>query len=264
MQQNKNYLPLITVISVVYNDEANLETTIKSVLAQTYPNIEYIIIDGGSTDNTLGIIKKYEDKIAYWVSEKDAGIYDAMNKGVQASTGAWVNFMNSQDVFFEPSTILDIFSKDHANYDVLYGNVGIKYPNGFSRIAKPRDFADLWQGMICSHQAIFARTELLKEYPFDLNYKLAADFDLIYKLKQRNKRFLYFDQVIAIISSGGVSDDDRVRAVKEYYQIVCKYPVKIFWRIYYKLMIVYTYFKLRGKKNLPKGLIEIFLKFKWG
>jgi len=101
--------PLISVVTVVYNGEKHLEQTIKSVLDQGYDNIEYIIIDGGSTDGTLEIIKKYEDAIDYWVSESDGGIYDAMNKAISLATGEWINFMNSGDDFFS-----DIYSKTRA------------------------------------------------------------------------------------------------------------------------------------------------------
>jgi len=107
-----SYLPLITVITVVLNGEKALEETIKSVISQTYPNVEYIIIDGGSTDGTLDIIKKYEDYIDYWVSEPDKGIYDAMNKGVDLTTGQWINFINAGDRFYDEDLIEEIFSKD--------------------------------------------------------------------------------------------------------------------------------------------------------
>ena len=91
--------PLVSIVTVVYNGENFLEETIKSVINQTYENIEYIIIDGGSTDGTVDIIKKYEDKINYWVSEKDAGIYDAMNKGIEAFKGDYINFLNAGDSY---------------------------------------------------------------------------------------------------------------------------------------------------------------------
>ena len=95
----------ITVITVCHNAAKTLEKTIKSVLNQTYPNIEYIIIDGGSTDDTVDIIKRYADRLAYWISEPDKGIYDAMNKGIEVATGEWINFMNAGDTFYEENTI---------------------------------------------------------------------------------------------------------------------------------------------------------------
>ena len=118
-----NNRPLISIITVVFNCEKYLEETIKSVINQTYDNIEYIIIDGGSSDGTLDIIKKYEDKITYWVSEKDGGIYDAMNKGIELSHGEWINFMNGGDIFFNKTVIEDVFlSNNFKNIDIVYYN----------------------------------------------------------------------------------------------------------------------------------------------
>ena len=95
----------ISVITVAYNASRYIETTILSVINQTYSNIEYIIIDGGSTDGTVDIIKKYSNKISYWISEPDKGIYDAMNKGINKATGEWINFMNAGDTFHNPDTL---------------------------------------------------------------------------------------------------------------------------------------------------------------
>ena len=124
MQQNK---PLITVVTVVFNGAKLLDDTIKSVINQTYSNIEYIIIDGCSTDGTLDIIEKYRDEIS-WVSEHDKGIYDAMNKGIALANGKWINFMNAGDSFYSLSTIADVFVGNKYDEDVLFGNVHIRYP----------------------------------------------------------------------------------------------------------------------------------------
>ena len=121
----KNNL-LISVVTVSYNAVATIEQTILSVVNQTYPHIEYIIIDGGSTDGTVDVIKKYADRIAYWVSEPDKGIYDAMNKGIKVATGEWINFMNCGDSFYSVSVLSDVFKdKSCKENDVIYGNTCI-------------------------------------------------------------------------------------------------------------------------------------------
>ncbi len=120
---SSNERPLITIVTVVYNGEKTLEQTILSVLNQSYENLEYIIIDGLSTDGTLDIIKKYEDKIDYWQNEPDKGIYDAMNKGIVLSSGEWINFMNSGDLFYDDMVLTKIspyLAKTKAS--VIYGN----------------------------------------------------------------------------------------------------------------------------------------------
>lgn len=111
--QKANY-PLVTVITVVYNAKELLEETILSVLNQTYSNIEYIIVDGGSTDGTLDIIKKYQDKISKYISEPDQGIYDAMNKGMSLSKGQWLNFMNAGDSFYSNDVLQKVFEREFS------------------------------------------------------------------------------------------------------------------------------------------------------
>ena len=123
---------LISVVTVCYNAADTIEKTMLSVLNQTYHDIEYIIIDGGSTDGTVEIIRKYADRIAYWVSEPDKGIYDAMNKGIKVATGEWINFMNAGDEFVD-ANVLDklFFAKTVANVDVIYGNTLMEYMDVF-------------------------------------------------------------------------------------------------------------------------------------
>ena len=120
-KKSYNDKPLVSIITVVFNSEKYLENTILSVISQAYDNVEYIIIDGGSTDGTIDIIKKYEDKLDYWISESDDGIYDAMNKGIDLVTGEWVNFVNSSDVLNGNAytVILDCLVKNSNKCDVI-------------------------------------------------------------------------------------------------------------------------------------------------
>ena len=116
-----NHTPKITVVTVVFNDVKNLEKTMLSVLNQTYTNIEYIVIDGGSNDGTIEIIKKYTDRLGFWVSEKDKGMFDAMNKGASHATGEWIQILHSGDYLMSNTIIEELFSKEHSNVDIVYG-----------------------------------------------------------------------------------------------------------------------------------------------
>lgn len=164
--------PLLTVVTVVFNGERFLEKTIQSIINQTYNNIEYIIIDGKSTDGTLDIIKKNEDKIDYWQSEVDSGIYDAMNKAISLSHGDFINFMNCGDEFALNTTVENIFA-NYTKYNIIYGNVldcdGRKIPQ--SRLSLINLF---FEKTIC-HQAVFFKKELFDYYKYDTHYKLIAD-----------------------------------------------------------------------------------------
>lgn len=181
---NHQRKPLISVVTVCYNAVNEIEKTILSVLNQTYDNIEYIVIDGGSNDGSVDIIKKYADCIAYWVSEPDRGIYDAMNKGIRAAKGEWVNFMNAGDRF-ENMGVLEQFSEYNLIYlKAVYGNTKFVTKQGVGyRTAK--DVHYISKDMPTSHQSFFIRTEIAKEFRFDLKYKYAADYHMIYAIYRK-------------------------------------------------------------------------------
>lgn len=228
-------LPLITVITVVLNGEQFLEETIRSVIAQTYPRIEYIIIDGGSTDGTLDIIRKYEKEIDYWVSEKDAGIYDAMNKGICKASGHWINFMNSGDTFYSPNTIFDIFSKKIAdNVDIIFGSHEVVYPSGQKKIVTAGKPKNLWKGSQFCHQACFIRTEYQKLHRYSSSVGTVADFDLFYRAWRAGVVFQETSLVIASYRAGGISDTNRIKSILGWKKIVRK-SVKV--EIYYCFLI---------------------------
>lgn len=187
--------PLVTVITVVYNGEKSLEKTILSVINQTYPNIEYIIVDGGSTDSTVDCIKKHEDKIDYWISEPDKGIYDAMNKGIDLSHGKWLNFMNDSDCFYNEKVLEEIFSGGKEYKNLVYGNTVytindveyLRYPN----------LKTITYRMPFRHQSCFIDSDLMKHYRYDTRYRYAADFNLIYNMHQDGMTFMYVDVTVS-------------------------------------------------------------------
>lgn len=195
----------ITIITVNYNNAIGLEKTICSVIQQSYSNIEYIIIDGGSTDNSIDIIKKYENKITYWVSEKDSGVYDAMNKGIKKSTGDYILFLGSDDKLWDKDIIATIFNNIEIHkYDFIYGNVnspdlGENYDGAFT-------VKKIFSKNIC-HQAIFYKQELFKKYGlYNVKYKVAADhaYNIKCILNKRIKK-LFIPITIAFYAPGGLS-----------------------------------------------------------
>lgn len=265
-KESKPNEPLVSVITVVRNGEKDLEKTIKSVINQTYSNIEYIIVDGGSTDGTLDIIKKYEDKIDYWISEPDKGIYDGMNKGIDMVKGDWIIFMNSGDIFYLKNTVENVVNEIEKDTDLAFGDWIVKYPQ-YGNIKKHRkagELKDLWKGMIFFHQALFTRTNILKENKFDYyNYKTAADYDFVIKAYYKKYKFQKINQIIAMVTAGGISDVKRVDVIKEQLAILKEYDNNIFHRLYYFFLIFNSMFKDCIKKITPnKFLVKIYKEIK--
>ena len=215
-------LPNVSIVTVVWNDAKGLEKTIQSVINQTYENIEFIIIDGGSTDGTLDVIKKYEDQIDYWVSEKAKGIYDAMNKGIAATTGEWINFMNAGDEFYDINVLKKVFDGIYDITDValLYGN---KITNG--KLVYPLDIKKLEVGEIMAcHQAMFFNKSLLKnDLYYDLRYPIYGDYELVNRIYLSGKKIKYINVTIAIFAGGGISSVVSAQKRKDKYLIVLKY-----------------------------------------
>lgn len=245
MQTNEH--PLVSIITVVYNGEQYLEDTILSVIGQTYENIEYIIIDGGSTDSTIDIIKKYEDKIDYWISEKDKGIYDAMNKGITVATGEWINFMNAGDYFYTNNLLKDIFlAQAYENVSVLYGNHEVRYPNK-KRIAKAGYIKNIWKGSQFCHQSAFISSRHHKLNKFNISNHIGADFEFFYTSYKNGIKFQHIDIIASTVSSRGVSDIKRIESIVGWWHIINKNTNTNF---YYIGLILKEMLKARIKKIL--------------
>ena len=200
--------PIVTVITVALNAGRGLEETILSVLNQTYSNIEYIVIDGGSTDEALEVLNKYEHAIDYWVSEPDRGIYDAMNKGIKASTGDWLNFLNAKDKFCNTNTIQAISSK------YLYGNAKFIYSDVLLASSNPKDleltrYTCNHEKLIVNHQAAIYHKSLHLDYGLYLVAPgLTISDYLFFSLIDRSK-YLKVDDPIAIYDTTGVTQSKR-------------------------------------------------------
>jgi glycosyltransferase involved in cell wall biosynthesis len=202
--------PLVSIITVVYNGAETLEKTVESVLDQTYDNVEYIIIDGGSTDGTLDVIKKYENGIDYWISEPDKGIYDAMNKGISQANGDFVNFMNAGDAFADADTLSDIFENAQADGDdLIYGPyIVVDHTSGQQKLVKPKAFTRFnlifWMTRTVCHQAMFVHKSVLTSYP--LEYRLKGELYWYFDLCRRVRRFRVVDRPVVHYRMGGVGD----------------------------------------------------------
>lgn len=194
-------LAKISIITINYNDAAGLKKTIESVINQSYKTIEYIVIDGGSTDNSVEVIKSYEDKIDYWISEPDNGVFDAMNKGLQVCSGDWVNFMNSADTFNNNNVLSNVVFDDSI---LIYGNT-IDMPQN---IQQPIfELKSLKYGIIMAcHQAMFFNINKVKEeIYFEDGLKLFADYELVNRLWKKGYKFSYQPITIVNFLQGGLS-----------------------------------------------------------
>ncbi len=219
-------MPKLTIITIVYNNVRDIERTINSVINQTYKKIEYIIIDGKSTDGTLDIVEKYSNQISKIVSEPDKGIYDAMNKGLALATGDYVLFMNSGDEIYNEHTVQEVFDSS-PGADIYYGETEM-YNDNWESLGRRRheapeqfDWTSFKYGMNISHQAIYIRKSILT--PYDLKYKYSSDIDWIIKAAKKSSNIVNVHRYVAKYLVGGMSKKKHRESLKERFQIFTKY-----------------------------------------
>ncbi|WP_165040548.1 glycosyltransferase family 2 protein [Dysgonomonas sp. ZJ709] len=247
---------IISVVTVVYNGKNFIEKTLQSVLSQDYPYIEYIVIDGGSTDGTVDIIKKYSDQITYWISEPDKGIYDAMNKAIDRATGKWINFMNAGDYFYSDNAIKDIFSTDTDidKYAIIYGDAEFRLKN-IAYIVPAGDECNTNEYMPFSHQAAFIKSDIAKATKFDTSYRIVADTALSLKLLREGYQFKHIPVVVCSYDAlEGLSVQNSIRRSKELVDMQVKLNGANPNSSYFKRYIRNAYIKQYFKKLLPTSL----------
>lgn len=239
--------PIITIITVTFNAEKVLEKSILSVISQTYSNIEYIIVDGGSTDHTLDIIKKYNHCITKWISEPDKGIYDAMNKGWKMSNGDWIYYLGADDILLKDG-LEHLIKGLKNNTDIIYGDIIFdKLWGKKEKVAYPA--IQLKTKMCCSHQAaIMKRVVIEKLQGFNTEYSIIADFDLFQRAYLNGYTFTHINHPIAIFCMKGLSSYN-LSVEFERYKIMkknksTKYPCLTFLSLFIHKLLSIIRFKI--------------------
>jgi glycosyltransferase involved in cell wall biosynthesis len=241
---------LISIITVCYNSSKTIEDTIKSVLSQTYKNVEYIVVDGGSNDNTNNIILKYRDGITHYVSEPDKGLYDAMNKALELATGDLIGILNSDDIFHDNS-VLESVATFH-NRNIIQASISdVLYKNNKGKIVRKYS-AENWcpekikSAFMPPHAGIFFKKHLFKDLGnYKLDYIIAADFELITRFFLKNKiSWKYLNINTTLMSTGGISSSGlksyriiskEIKKALSSNNIKCSY-LKIQLRLFNKLL----------------------------
>lgn len=217
--------PTVSIITITYNAAETLERTIASVERQDYAAIEYVVVDGASTDGTMEIVGRHAATVSKYVSEPDNGLYYAMNKGLAMATGDYVWFVNAGDELYAPTTVSDMVGKGGRDTDVYYGDTVITRMDGSEigrrRLAPPESLNrdSFRRGMLVCHQAFVARRSLCPAY--DTRYRLSADFDWCVKILSRSKRVVNTRQTLVRFLDGGMTRHNIPRALGERFEIMC-------------------------------------------
>ncbi|AJI54434.1 glycosyltransferase like 2 family protein [Francisella philomiragia] len=252
-----------TVITVCYNSEKTIQRTLQSIKDQTYKNIEYIIIDGGSTDKTLDIINNYKDIVDILISEPDNGIYDAMNKGIKLATGDYIGFLNSDDYY--TNDIFEEYNKalikeivDYIYSDTYFvRNNSIQYLRAHQKISKK-----VYQYMPFAHLSLYIKKDLLKRLMFDTRYSIAADLDLLNKLIKQTDSYVAVDKACCYFVEGGISTRQLLSTLKEAKEVIIshnKNPVATNFYFGYRFILLYIR-NLMGNTLLYKITKNIYNK----
>jgi glycosyltransferase involved in cell wall biosynthesis len=258
-------LPLVTIITVVFNGEKYLEQTIQSVLQQTYSNIEYIIIDGSSTDNTLNIIQKYEAVIDYWISEPDQGIYDAMNKGIQLATGQIIGLLNSGDLYTKKciQRVVNLFNQNQFNDKLIISGAMWRFDweqkIKFKLIKKQEDVTKINQKMSLNHPATFVSKKVYEIVGlFNTSYKICGDYDFILRAYHNQEvDFVVTDSVFTHMMLGGISEQPKSLITRCHEQFsLRKDKINILKNIFYTILwLTNTLLKQSLKKYFGNNLL---------
>jgi len=262
MNKGSKNLPLLSVITVVYNGQEVLEDTILSIANQTFQGIEYIVIDGGSSDGTVDIIKKYDHVIDSWISESDLGIYDAMNKGAKIATGSYLSFLNASDVYFTNAIELIANAISTKDLDYCFAPVIVRTEcdQDISTAYPIHNFTyqqGRYMDMPAPHMSTFIKADVFRDMGgYDLSFPISSDFDLLLRLAEKSQNMQSLKQPIGAFRLGGVSGSYKTH-VDNFY-VFKKHKMHFLERFFVAAYFITTMFL---KKNLPTKMVEYIKRY---
>lgn len=219
--------PSVSIITVVFNARELLEGTMQSVFSQSWPHIEYIVVDGGSKDGAADLLRANDSRIAAWVSEPDKGLYDAMNKGLRMATGDFVWFLNAGDQLFAPDTVEKVMAKCSPTTDILYGEVmlvgddrrhlGTRSELSAQKLPAHLTWKSLRLGMVVCHQAILVRRDIAPSF---IENNLTADIDWVIQALKKSRETVHTGLILAEYLQGGVSKKRHRQSLKDRYAVL--------------------------------------------
>jgi GT2 family glycosyltransferase len=252
-KQESSEYPLVSVVTIVFNGEEFLEQTIQSVINQTYKNVEYIIVDGGSVDGTLEIIKRYDELIDYWVSEPDGGLYNALNKGIELASGSIIGMIHSNDLY-TPTTVSDVVTqfREDSKVEFCYGNLNLVWPDYTKTVG--RRIKSTFRMVLKSefnHPTCFLKRDLYEKFGgFDTTFRIAADYDLGVRLWKAGVCFCYLNRTLAYFRMGGTSSE-LFKNQWERHKVRIKNEENTLWSFTIYLLVLLIFF-LKNKVPLLK------------
>jgi glycosyltransferase involved in cell wall biosynthesis len=254
----------VSIITTCFNGVATIEQTILSVLHQTYPNIEYIIIDGGSTDGTLEVIRKYEPQISYWISEKDGGISEGWNKGLAKATSQIIGIINSDDWYAEDAVqqIVNQFG-EHPEAGFIFGDLMYIDPYGnslFIQKGDPNYFKEIaYQMPSIPHPTVFVSSDIYKSCgSFNRNYKIAMDYEFLLRITKNGVKGSYVPKILAYMRFGGKSDILNYKGFREVMNASIGFGYN---KLYARVRYYYKCLKFFMRKSLQKLKLEPIVRW---
>lgn len=258
--------PVFSVITVHFNQLPWLKSTVNNVLAQKGFGelIEYIIVDGLSNDGTLDYLHslQFQNSIQRIIG-RDKGIYDAMNKGVALAKGKYCIFINAGDHFISDDILFQIHTA-FSDFEILYGDTEINY-HDFTRTASALPLNTFWKALPFVHQSVIVKTSLLKDHPFDLNWRYCADYELLASMYKAGNTFQYLNKTISVVMAGGASDINRTKATSEVFSISKKiFRIGFLKKINFRFRIFTGWIIIGIKKIFPKKANGKLARVKYG